>query len=132
MPDDDDEEDKEGEDAADSAAPPMSRDVSEPVTTQPSVAPEDRETEPKPHPLSMSLVPDSEAQSVVDDGGLDSALNPSLVVPTSLGDHLDATMEGMDISQFGAGVEGFDAGDVADQVMQDALQNGMPDILGKQ
>ncbi|KIJ54656.1 hypothetical protein M422DRAFT_24562 [Sphaerobolus stellatus SS14] len=131
MQDDDEEEEKEGDDAADSAAPVMSRDVSEPVTAQPSVAPEDGETESKPHPLSMSLIPDTETQPAVDDTPLDSALNPSLTVPTSLGDHLDSAMEGMDMGQFGGGVEGFDAEAVAEQVLQDALQNGMPDILGK-
>jgi hypothetical protein len=127
---DEDDEDKEGDDAADSAAPPISREVSEPVTAQPSVPPEDREIEHKPHPLSMSLIPDSEAQSVVDDNALDSSLNPSLIGATSLGDHMEATMDGINIAQFGPGVEGFDPSAVADEVMQDALQNGMPDILG--
>lgn len=125
---DDEDDEKDGDDAADSAAPPMSRDVSEPVTVQPSVPPEDQEMESKPHPLSMSLVPDSEVQSVIDDNALDSSLNPSLV---PLGEHIESAMDGMDMSQFGGGVEAFDPSAVADEVMQDALQNGMPDILGK-
>jgi hypothetical protein len=128
---DDDDEDKEGDDAADSAAAPISRDVSEPATAQPSLPPDDPDIEHKPHPLSMSLMPDSEAQSVVDDNPLDSSLNPSLMGATSLGDHIQATMDGISMSQFGPGVEDFDPSAVADEVMQDALQNGMPDILSK-
>ena len=135
--DEEDEEEKDQDDNADSGAP-ASRDVSEPVTAQPSVPPEDPETDPKPHPLSISLIPDSETptnEDIVDDGTLDSSLNPSLVVASlsgvGVGEQLDGTMAGIDIRQFGAGVEDFDPNAVEDQVMQDALQNGMPDILGK-
>lgn len=136
--DEDDEEEKDQDDNADSGAP-ASRDISEPVTAQPSVPPEDRDTEPKPHPLSISLIAGSETptnEDIVDDGTLDSSLNPSLVVPASLsgvrvGEQLDGTMDGIDIRQFGAGVEDFDPNAVEDQVMQNALQNGMPDLLGK-
>lgn len=135
MQDDDDDDEKDQDDNVDTGAP-ASRDISEPVTAQPSLPPEDRE--PKPHPLSISLIPGSGTptnEDVVDDGTLDSSLNPSLV-PVSLGgvgvgEGLDGTIDGIDIRQFGAGVEGFDPNAVEDQVMQDALQNGMPDMLGK-
>ncbi|KAF8531898.1 hypothetical protein JB92DRAFT_2847392 [Gautieria morchelliformis] len=138
LQDEEDDEEKDQDDNADSGAP-ASRDVSEPVTAQPSVAPDDVETEPKPHPLSISLIPDSEAPTnaeIVDDGTLDSSLNPSLAVPASLsgvgvGEQLDGTIDGIDMRQFAAGVEAFDPNAVEDQVMQDALQNGMPEILGK-
>ncbi|KAF8578421.1 hypothetical protein K439DRAFT_1663752 [Ramaria rubella] len=137
--DDEEEEEKDQDETADSGAPPVSRDVSEPVTIQASVPPEDREVESKPHPLSISLIPDSETptnEGVVDDGTLESSLNPSLAVPASLsgvtvGAHLDGAIDGIDMRQFGAGVEDFDPNAVEDQVMQDALQNGMPDMLGK-
>jgi hypothetical protein len=137
--DEEDEEEKDQDDTAESGAPPVSRDVSEPVTAPASVPPEDGEVEAKPHPLSISLVPSSETptnEDNVDDGTLDTSLNPSLAVPASMsgvsvGEQLDAGMDGIDIRQFGAGVEGFDPNAVEDQVMQDALQNGMPDILGK-
>lgn len=127
--DEEDEEEKDQDDNAESGVP-ASRDISEPVTAQPSVPPEDHEPESKPHPLSISLIPDSETptnEDVVDDGTLDSSLNPSLVVP----DSLDETISGIDIRQFGADVEAFDPNAVEDQVMQDALSNGMPDILTK-
>lgn len=138
LQDEEDEEDKDQDDNADSGVP-VSRDISEPVTAQPSVPPEDRESEPKPHPLSMSLIPDTETptnEDIVDDGTLDSSLNPSLVVPTSLsgvgvGEELDDTIDGIDMRQFGPGVEAFDPNAVEDQVMQNALQNGMPDMIGK-
>ncbi|KAF8516559.1 hypothetical protein BU17DRAFT_50722 [Hysterangium stoloniferum] len=133
--DDEDEEEKEQE----GTAPPISRDVSEPATVRPSLPPDDVEVESKPHPLSVSFIPDSQVQSMdvsVDDGTLDSSLNPSLAVSASLrgvnvSDHLEAAMDGIDIRQFAAGVEAFDPSAVADDVMQDALRNGMPEMLRK-
>lgn len=132
--DDEDDDEKEQDDGADSQVPTASRDASELPTAHQSVAPE----ESKPHPLSMSLVP-SELQSADDavdeDGALDTSLNPTLNVPDPLGgvnvgEQLDAGIGGIDIRQFEAAVEGFDPNAVEDQVMQDALQNGMP-MLGK-
>ena len=137
MQDEDDDDEKDQDDTAESGALAMSRDVSEPVTAPASVPPEDRDVESKPHPLSMSLVAPLETPPNVDDmdvGTLDAAFNPSLAVPASMtgvsiGGSLDAGINGIDIRQFGAGVEGFDPNAVEDQVMQDALQNGMPDML---
>lgn len=142
MQDEDEEEDKDQEDSGSRAATavPASREVSEPVTAQQSVAPSEGGGESlpsKPHPLSSSYIPNSETQSMMDgdenendndnqneteteinDPALDTSLNP-----------LNAAIESVDMGQFDASVEDFDAAAVADQAMQDAMENGMPDLL---
>ncbi|GJJ09833.1 hypothetical protein Clacol_004057 [Clathrus columnatus] len=139
MQDEDEDEDKDQEESGSRAAtvPPASRDVSEPITAIQSIAPSEGGGDslpPKPHPLSSSYIPDSEAQSIIDgdeNENINGNVNDTVDGNDSVLNPLDAAIDNIDIRTFTSSVEGFDATVLADQLMQDAMENGMPDLLKK-